>query len=132
MATQQPGLHMTAFKVSTSVGSIASMARPFGAPRILMDEFASSGSGDVSSGDGGPVVRTAPADTGNMSISEAARALQAARTRKPAAAAPAAPTAPAAPAAPEPADEGADDQATAANELSDEGDAAPGENQATG
>lgn len=124
---------MTAFKVSTSVGSIASMARPFGAPRILMDEFASSGSGDVSSGDGGPVVRTAPADTGNMSISEAARALQAARTRKPAAAAPAAPTAPAAPvAAPEPADEGADDQATAANELSDEGDAAPGENQATG
>jgi hypothetical protein len=125
---------MTAFQASTSVGNVSSMVRPFGAPRILMDEFASGGGsgGDVSSGSDGPIVRQASADTGaNLSISEAARALQAAR-RKPAAATPAAP-APAAPAAPEPAAEGAeDDQATAASELSVEGDAAPGESQVTG
>lgn len=123
---------MTGFN-SFSVGHVSSMARPFGAPRILMDEFAAGGGSDVSGGsDGGPVVRTASADTGsNLSISQAARALAAARTRKPAAAAPAAPAA-AEPAATELAAEGADDQATAANELSVEGDAAPDENQATG
>ncbi len=113
---------MTSFMVSTF--------RPFGAPRIHMDEFAAGGGGgDVSGGDGGPVVREASADTGrDISISQAARALQAAR-RKPAAA-----PVVAAPAEPDPAlaDDGADDTATAAHELSDEGDAAPGENQATG
>lgn len=124
---------MTAFNASTSVGHVSSMSRPFGAPRIHMDEFAAGGGGDVSSGgDSGPIVREASADTGaNLSISQAARALQAARKRPapaPAAAAPAAPE----PAAPEPAAEGADDLATAASELSVEGDAAPGESQVTG
>jgi hypothetical protein len=116
---------MTAFMASSS---ISLMARPFGAPRIHMDEFASGGGDGSSGGDGGPIVREAPADTGrDISISQAARALQVAR-RKPAAPAVAAP---AAADALEPAADGAD-PATAANELSDEGDAAPGENQATG
>lgn len=95
--------------------------RPFGAPRIHFDEFATG------SGDSGPVVREAPADTGgNISVSQAARALQAAR-KKPAPVV----AAPVAAAEPEPADDGAD-PATAASELSVEGDAAPGEDQATG
>lgn len=120
---------MTSFMASTSIGHVSSMVRPFGAPRIHMDEFASGGGGsEAPGGDGDPVIREAPADTGgDISISQAARALQAAR-RKPAAA-PA--VAAAAEPAPEPADDGAD-PATAANELSDEGDAAPDENQATG
>lgn len=96
------------------------MFRPFGAPRIHFDEFSSGG--DVS-GDPGPVVREAPADTpAALSISQAARALQAAR-KKPAAAVEA-------PVEPVAADEPAADDA--ALELSDEGDAAPDENQATG
>ena len=114
---------MTAFMSSSSVGAISSMARPFGAPHIHMDEFASGGGGsDVSGGgDSGTIVREASADTGsNLSISQAARALQAAR-RKPSAE----------PAVTEPAAEGAD-AATAATELSDEGNAAPAEAQATG
>lgn len=118
---------MTAFNASAS---IFSMVRPFGAPRIHMDEFASGG-GDSSGGDSGPIVREVPAATGsNLSISEAASALEAAR-KKPIAA-PAAAVAAPEPTADEPAAEGADDQATAANELSVEGDAAPGESQATG
>jgi hypothetical protein len=122
---------MTSFMTSTSIGHVSSMARPFGAPRIHMDEFAAGGGGDVSGGDGGPVVREASADTGrDISISQAARALQAARRKPAAAPAVAAPAAAAEP-APEPADDGAD-PATAALELSDEGDAAPGEIQATG
>lgn len=116
---------MTAFMASTSIGHVSSMVRPFGAPRIHLDEFASGGS------DPGPIVREAPADTGrDISISQAARALQAARKRP--AASPVVEAAPAAePAATEPAADDAD-PATAALELSDEGDAAPGENQATG
>lgn len=111
---------MTAFMASSS---ISSMARPFGAPRIHMDEFASGGDG------GSPVVRESSADTGqDISISQAARALQAAR-RKPVEAV----AAPVAEPVAEPADAGADDTAAAeAPELSDEGDAAPGESQATG
>lgn len=125
---------MTSFLDSTSIGHVSSMARPFGAPRMHMDEFAAGGGGgDVSSGgDGGPVVREASADTPNsLSISQAARALQAARRKPAAAPAVAAPAAEAEP-VPEPADDGADDTATAALELPDEGDAAPGESQATG
>jgi hypothetical protein len=119
---------MTSFMASSSIGHISSMARPFGAPRMHMDEFAAGG--DVSGAtDPGPVVREASADTGrDISISQAARALQAARRKPAAAPAVATPTADAEPA---PADDGAD-PATAALELSDEGDAAPGENQATG
>lgn len=103
--------------IATVTGHISTMTRPFGAPRMHLDEFASGG------GDGAPIVREAPADTGNsISISQAARALQAART-KPAAAA----------TEPEPAalEESAADE-VAASELSVEGDAAPGESQATG
>lgn len=117
---------MTSFMASTSIGHISSMARPYGAPRIHMDEFAAGGGGSdaPSGGDGSPVIREASADTGtDLSISQAARALQAAR-RKPAAAAPAV-------AAPEPAADGAD-PATAENELPIEGDAAAGEDQPTG
>jgi hypothetical protein len=113
---------MTSFLASTSIGHVSSMTRPFGAPRMHMDEFASGG-------DGGPIVRQASADTGSdISISDAARALSNARRKPAPAPAVAAPAA----AEPEPADDGADDTATAALELSDEGDAAPGENQVTG
>lgn len=121
---------MTPFMTSTSIGHISSMSRPYGAPRILMDEFASGGPDVSSGGDGGPVVREAPADTGtNISISQAARALQAARTKRP-------PETPAASAAPEAAEQEptaeSAETATANPELSDEGSAAPGESQATG
>lgn len=105
---------MTSFLNSTSVGHVSSMVRPFGAPRIHMDEFASGGS------DSGTVVREAPASAGDMSIESAASALATSR-RKPAAA------------EPEPAEAGADDTAAAdANELPVEGDAAADENQPTG
>src|ERR1700730_15471839 len=94
------------------------MFRPFGAPRIHFDEFATDG-GDVST-DPGPVVREASANTpAALSISQAARALQAARKKPAVDAEPVA-------AANEPAAE------SAALELSDEGDAAPAETQATG
>jgi hypothetical protein len=105
---------MTSLMASTSIGHVSSMARPFGAPRIHFDEFASSG--DAPSGDGSPIVREAPVDIGgDISISQAARALQAAR-KKPAA-------------EPEPA---APVEEAAANELSDEGDTAAGADQPTG
>jgi hypothetical protein len=101
---------------ATTAGHISSMVRPYGAPRIHMDENAES----APSFDPGPVVREASADTpAALSISQAARALQAAR-KKPAAAEPAV-TESAAPV-----------EEAAALELSDEGDAAPGESQATG
>lgn len=116
---------MTSPMNSTAIGHVSAMVRPFGAPRMHMDEFAAGG-GDGGGGDPGPVVRQAPADTGAMSISDAARALSAAR-RKPEPT----PAVAAEPAADEPADDGAD-PATAALELSDEGDAAAGADQPTG
>lgn len=100
-------------------GHISSFQRPFG-PRFLMDEDAAS----APPIDPGPVVREASADTGrDISISQAARALSAAR-RKPAAAV-------AAPVATETPAESAH-EAPAEQELSDEGDAAPAPEQATG
>ena len=122
---------MTSLPVTTSPGNIFSMVRPYGAPRIHMDENASGG-GDVTSS--APpadslIVREASADTGrDISISQAARALSNARRRPAAAAAEPA----ALPAATEPTAESADTTATAETELSDEGSAAPVEEQATG
>jgi hypothetical protein len=111
---------MNSLMASTSIGCVSSMARPFGAPRIHMDEFAAGG-GDV---DPGPTIREASADTpAALSISQAARALQAARKKPAVAPAPVAETEPESAA---PVDE------AAAFESSDEGDAAPVETQVTG
>jgi hypothetical protein len=99
---------------SDYVGHISAFSRPFGAPRMHMDEDAASAPPDS-----GAVVREASADTGHdISISQAARALSNARRK------------PAAPAAePTPAES---PEAPAEPELSDEGSAAPDESQATG
>lgn len=118
----------TALLGSTTLGHITSFQRPFG-PRVLHDEAASSAP-SVN------VTHTAPSGTSDaIGAREAAQILQAERRKKrDAAPAPAAPAAEAPAEVPSNDEHAADgaDQATAANELSDEGSAAPDESQATG
>lgn len=119
----------TALLGSTTLAPITSFQRPFG-PRVLHDETAASALPVPASVN---VTHSAPASTSDaIGAREAAQILQAERKKKRDAAV----AAPAASVAEEPInDEHADvgaDQVTAADELSDEGSAAPGENQATG
>ncbi|VIO73888.1 hypothetical protein [Bradyrhizobium ivorense] len=111
--------------LSTSVSHISMMQRPFGAPRIHMDEGAAGG---APAGGGGVAAPAAPAAMPESfsSVAEAARFLTAERSRKDQAGG----TAPAGNEhTPDPA---ADPGATGDPELPVEGNAAPGENPAPG